>query len=154
MHMAKSTTFSSSTLNEDPRNYTRPYNVVVMGATLLLGIMLGTEVIPAILGSNHREMASKSYMIPAPISSINSSSNVAERTVSEASESDSSSNSNVNLRRSLLETTPSSTTSTVDNLSDAQARFIENQKLFSSQSIPTATLPILCTLPKSQIVAA
>jgi len=87
-------------------------------------------------------------MIPTPISSINSSSNVAERTVSEASESDSSSNSNVNLRRSLLETTPSSTTSTVDNLSDAQARFIENQKLFSSQSIPTATTPEIMYTPK------
>lgn len=140
--------FSNSTSNDATRKRTTTSNVVAIGATLLLGIMIGNEVIPAIFGSYHDELVpSKSYTIPVPTTSIDSSRSLTESAANEASGSESSINPNVNLRRSLLETS-SSTISHENDISAAQRRFIENRKLFSSQSIPTVTTPDIMYTPK------
>lgn len=132
--MTKSTCCLRVNQDDVGRKYTLASNVIRLITTLLIGIALGNETLPLILGSNRRGATSKSSTNPMPVGttdSINHGKIAPKINPSQSSENDNN-RANTNIRRSLLETT---------SLSAAEKIFIQNQSLFSSQSLPTATTP-------------
>jgi len=136
--MTDSTSCSNSNeQNDAPRKDSKmPPNAFVLVTMLLLGIMIGNEVLPAILGSNNRrdEVPSKSSTIPMPLTSTTGSSGRRlEETISSP------------ILQAKAESENNDATA---QLRTSQKQFIENQQIFSAQSIPTATTPEIMFTPK------
>eukprot|EP00555_Chaetoceros_dichaeta_P002309 CAMPEP_0198252480 /NCGR_PEP_ID=MMETSP1447-20131203/2988_1 /TAXON_ID=420782 /ORGANISM="Chaetoceros dichaeta, Strain CCMP1751" /LENGTH=501 /DNA_ID=CAMNT_0043937755 /DNA_START=29 /DNA_END=1534 /DNA_ORIENTATION=- len=143
---------SSNQQNDASRKNSKlPPNVFALVTMLLIGILLGNEVLPAILGSsdNRREeavrTAKQSSTTPMPITDTNV--NINRRLNEDTGDDEKSDEISKDKAKPTTTKTNNDDTATTLLRSSETAQFIQNQQIFSRQSIPTTTTPEIFYTP-------
>jgi len=120
-----------------------PPNVFALVTMLVFGILLGNEVLPAIIGSSDNRREEAVPTMPITSKNANISRRLTETTTKVNDDAEISNDDKA--EPATIKTNTGDTATTL--LRSQTAQFIQNQKIFSTQSIPTTTTPEIFYTP-------